>query len=141
MAWETIHPDIKEIIEDNNIQNLNNNYVFDKFDELSYIQHKYAYKTSSTKVLQALPFTFKTDFLNFILSVYNDLIYFDNFYKIMNNIVILDENDEPYVHVDISYNNNNMQIIGIINQSKYINLKNNSNKIINENSKTTVEEP
>ncbi len=122
----------KEIIEDNNIQNLNNNYVFDKFDELSYIQHKYAYKTSSTKVLQALPFTFKTDFLNFILSVYNDLIYFDNFYKIMNNIVILDENDEPYVHVDISYNNNNMQIIGIINQSKYINLKNNSNEIINE---------
>ncbi|MDE5651580.1 MAG: hypothetical protein K2H80_00735, partial [Ureaplasma sp.] len=109
-----------------------NDYIFDKFDSQSYIQHKYAYKMNSSKALTALPFTFNTNFLNFILSVYNDPIYFNNFYKIMNNIVIFNENDEPYVHVDISYNNNNMQMIGIVENSKYINLKNNSNQNIKD---------
>lgn len=121
----------KETIPDNNIQNLNNTYVFDKFDNLSYVQRKYAYKVSSTKALQALPFTFKTDFLNFILSIYNDQIYFDYFYKIMNNIVVFNETDEPYVHADITYNNNNMQIVGIVDKSSYIHLQNNSNEIVN----------
>ncbi|MDE7221793.1 MAG: ABC transporter permease, partial [Ureaplasma sp.] len=61
----------RETITDNSVDNLNNDYIFDKFDNQSYIQHKYAYKINSSKALTVLPFTFNTNFLNFILSIYN----------------------------------------------------------------------
>ncbi len=103
----------------------------DPFNENTY------YKLNTTNALGPIPMSFKTDYINYVLLNYLDPVFTNTYFRIQyNQIIFNDDEDEPYVHVDgrimnDNLNNDLLNIIGIQENSKFINLYDNKNNLIN----------
>ena len=104
--------------------------ILDPLDYNSYALKSYGYKL--TNVVKTAKIT--DDFALFFTHAYNDPTYVNLFYRIMNNYAILDSStDEPYAYIDGTYlgsTDTNVKIIGIKNNSNFIKLYDNDNKLI-----------
>lgn len=112
--------------------------ILDPLDKDSYINKKYGYQITNAISLLKM----NDDYTKLMFKVYNDPAYLKYFYRILNNFVVLDETtDEPYVYINGTIQNidglnksqgNNIKIIGIKQDSQFINLFDLQNKKIND---------
>ena len=113
------------------------NLILDPLDKESYLNKKYAYEISGAISLTKM----NDDYTKLILKTYNDPAYKNYFYRILNNLVVLDQStDEPYAYVKGTIQNinginknkgENVKIMGIKENSQFINLFNLANQPIN----------
>lgn len=111
--------------------------ILDPLDYNSYGLKLYGYKL--TNVVKTAKIA--DDFALFFTHAYNDPTYVNLFYRIMNNYAVLNDNtDEPYVYINGTYTDSSdgdVKIIGIKNNSKFIKLYDNNNKLINNKLNST----
>lgn len=123
------------ITQDNQSQLLLGDIILDPLDNNSINLKQYGYSLNKQSVLGILGLKVQDDYIKLILSAYKDPHYLQDFYRILNNITVLDnQTDEPYVYVKgiMDKTNDNVKIFGIINNSKFIHLYNNHKKLIND---------
>lgn len=112
-----------------------------------FIQNVY-YEINNSNSLALFGTSFKIEYINYVLLNYLDPINTDTYYRIQYNQILFDENsDEPYVHVDGRIMNENMNkdllnIVGIVDNSKFIKLYDNNGNLINSKIfNTDIENP
>lgn len=112
-----------------------------------FIQNVY-YEINNSNSLALFGTSFKIEYINYVLLNYLDPINTNTYYRIQYNQILFDENsDEPYVHVDGRIMNENMNkdllnIVGIVDNSKFIKLYDNNGNLINSKLfNTNIENP
>lgn len=119
-------------LTNDNVSELNSgNIILDPLDYNSITLKKYGYELIN--VVETIKLN--NEFVKLITHVYNDPAYTNLFYRALNNYTILDDNvDEPYVYVNgtIQSNGENIKIVGIKQESKFIELYDNNQQLIND---------
>lgn len=99
----------------------------------------YGYKPNISTNTGLIAISYKLDYVNFFLHAYIDPAYENNFYRIMYNQVLYNsKTDEPYTYINATVDNekgknNPIQIIGIVPNSRFVNLYDtNTGKKIND---------
>lgn len=119
-----------EIIDNDLTEVTNVEMILDPMDSQSFVKHQYGYKIANAIGL----FKINDDYIKFLLRAYNDPAYLNYFYRILNNIVVLDNDiDEAYTYIKgrIDTFNDDIKVIGIQENSQYISLFNKNNENIN----------
>lgn len=111
-------------------------------------EYRNEFSNDSSKLFGLTTLTLTPAFLNYAIYILTTPDYQSYIYKNSYNLTVLNKNDEPYTYVDASFINpdngelfdkfdskyqykNNINIIGIQENSKFINLVNESNESIN----------
>ncbi len=103
----------------------------DPFNENTY------YELNKNNALGPLPMSLTNNYINYVLLNYLDPVFTDTYFRIQYNQIIFNNGeDEPYVHVDgrilnEDLHNDELNIIGIQENSKFINLYDNNDNLIN----------
>lgn len=98
----------------------------------------YGYMPNTANVTGIIAISFKINYVNFFLSKFMDPAYQHNFYRIVyNQILFNNQDDEPYTYIQANVNNkvgenDPITITGIIPDSKFIHLVNRKGDPINQ---------
>lgn len=120
--------------DDNKSELLTGNIILDPLDTNSMDLKEYGFSLDKQSILGLLGLKIQDGYIKLILSAYKDPAYLQYFYRILSNMTVLDDkSDEPYVYIKgiVQNTNDTVKILGIMNDSKFIKLYNNKNRLIN----------
>ncbi len=130
--------DISNLSQDAIINQINTaQYFADPFSikDNNLLNYTYYQKNTSnmTQGLLSIPMRMSINYINYVLRMYRDPAYQSLYFRCLYNQILFDQDtDEPYVYINgINNNNNIVKITGIVENSKFINLYDNKNHLIN----------